>query len=145
MIRGMSTGLWLDYLAVRMDSTKVEGNQYSINFVTPDNGEKYAIELNNATMTSIEGYQAENPDLTITINRSDLNSIMMGAATFDDMIKAGKATFEGNREPFDLLRNSMVAFSMGFEILPGTGGTRFDREATLPFEIEPPSIRTITD
>jgi len=145
MIRGMSTGVWLDFLAVRMDSTKVEGNQYSINLVTPDNGEKYAIELNNATLTSIEGYQAENPDLTITINRSDLNSIMMGAATFDDMIKAGKATFKGNREPFDLLRNSMVAFSMGFEILPGTGGTRFDREATLPFEIEPPAIRAITD
>ena len=32
---------------------------------------------------------APKPDLTITLNRSDLNQVMMGASTFDDLIKAG--------------------------------------------------------
>jgi len=145
VIRGMSTGLWLDFIGVMMDSTKVEDKHFSINFVTPDNGEKYAIELNNATLTNIEGYQIEKPDLTITINRADLNAIMMGTATFDDMIKEGKAKFDGSREPFDMLRSSLVQFAMDFEVLPGTGGKRLAQPTGEPFEIKPPAIQAISD
>lgn len=145
MIRGMSTGLWLDFVGVMMDSTKVEGESFGINLVTPDNGEKYAIELSNATLTNIEGFQIEEPDLTVTLNRSDLNLIMMGASTFDKLLEEGKARFEGNREPFDLLRSSLVQFAMDFEILPGTGGKRVAQPTGEPFEIEPPAIQAITD
>jgi len=38
----------------------------------------------------------------------------------DDLINAGKATFIGDRIPFDQLRAPMVAFAPAFEILPGT-------------------------
>ena len=69
MIRAMSTGLFLDFLGIRMDSRKAEDMAFTINLVTPDNGEKYLIELSNATLTNIEGYQAENADLTLTIDR----------------------------------------------------------------------------
>jgi alkyl sulfatase BDS1-like metallo-beta-lactamase superfamily hydrolase len=145
MIAGMSTGLWLDFLAVQLDSTKVADKQFAINLVTPDNGEKYAIELSNATLTNIEGYQADKPDLTITINRADLNTVMMGRKTFDDLLKEGKAKFDGDREPFDLLRNSMVRFAMDFEVLPGTGGKRLALPAGEPFEITPPAINVMTN
>ncbi len=145
MIRGMSTGLWLDFLGVQLDSTRVEGQAFSINLITPDNGEQYAIELSNATLTNIEGYLIENPDLTITLKRADLNRVMMGAATFDELIEQGRAGFDGNREPFELLRRSMVRFSMDFEVLPGTGGKRLQQPTGEPFEIEPPAIQAITD
>jgi len=59
-------------------------------------------------------------DLEITPNRADLNSVMMGVSSFDDLIKAGKAKFDGDRKPFDQLRGLMVAFTPNFEILPGT-------------------------
>jgi len=55
--------------------------EFTINLITPDNGEKYLIELSNATLSNIEGFQAKNADLTITINRSDLNNVMMGVKT----------------------------------------------------------------
>jgi alkyl sulfatase BDS1-like metallo-beta-lactamase superfamily hydrolase len=145
IIRGMSTGLWLDFIGVQLDSTKVEGKHFTINLVTPDNGEKYAIELSNSTLTNIQGYQIEKPDLTITIDRADLNTIMMGKATFDDLIKDGKATFAGNREPFDLLRSSLVRFTADFEVLPGTGGKRLAQPTGDPFEIVPPAINTMTN
>lgn len=41
MIRAMSTDLWLDFLAIRLDSKKADGITFVINLVTPDNGEKY--------------------------------------------------------------------------------------------------------
>jgi len=33
------------------------------------NGEKFIVELENATLTNIKGFQANKPDLTLTINR----------------------------------------------------------------------------
>ena len=120
VVRAMSTELWLDFLGISMDPKKAEGMRFTINLVTPDNGEKYLVELSNATLTNIKGQQAKNADLTITLNRADLNMVMMGVTTFDDLVKAGKAKFDGDRKPIDQLRGLMVAFTPNFEILPGT-------------------------
>ena len=120
MIRGMSTGLWLDFLGVRLESQKAEGKEFIINFITPDNNEKYLVELSNATLTNIAGIQSDKADLTITMNRSDLNQVMMGAKSFDDQIKDGKAKLKGDRAPYETLKNLLATFTMDFELLPGT-------------------------
>jgi len=120
VIRAMSTEQWLDFLAISMDPKKAQGMQFKINLVTPDNGEEFVVEMSNATLTTISGFQATKPDLTVTVNRADLNSVMMGVASFDDLIKAGKAKFEGDRAGFDQLRSILVPFTPDFEILPGT-------------------------
>ena len=120
VVRAMSTEMWLDFLGISMDPKRAEGISLTINLVTPDNGEKYLVELSNATLTNIKGQQARNPDLTITVNRADLNMVMMGVSSFDDLVKAGKARFDGDRKPFDQLRGLMVPFTPNFEILPGT-------------------------
>ncbi|MBS0319717.1 MAG: MBL fold metallo-hydrolase [Proteobacteria bacterium] len=134
VIRAMSTEQWLDFLGISMDPRKAEGIHFTINLITPDNGEKYLVELSNATLTNIQGYIAARPDLTITVNRSDLDQVMMGAQSFDDLIKAGKAKFDGNRAPFDQLRALMVPFTPDFEILPGTAPRKPDT-APKPFEM----------
>jgi alkyl sulfatase BDS1-like metallo-beta-lactamase superfamily hydrolase len=120
VVRAMSTEMWLDFLGISIDPKKAEGIGFTINLVTPDNGEKYLVELSNATLTNIKGQQAKNADLTITLNRADLNLVMMGASSFDDLIKAGKAKFDGDRKPFEQLRGLLVPFTPNFEILPGT-------------------------
>jgi alkyl sulfatase BDS1-like metallo-beta-lactamase superfamily hydrolase len=76
--------------------------------------------MSNATMTNMKGVLANNPDLTITVNRTDLDSVMMGASTFDDLIKGGKAKFDGDRKPYEQLKSILVTFTPNFEILPGT-------------------------
>jgi alkyl sulfatase BDS1-like metallo-beta-lactamase superfamily hydrolase len=120
VVRAMTTEMWLDFLGVSMDPKRAADVSFKLNLVTPDNGEKYLVELSNSTLTNIEGVQAANPDLTITLNRSDLNRVMMGVNTFDDLIKEGKATFVGSRKAFDQLLGLLVPFSPTFEVLPGT-------------------------
>ena len=120
VIRAMSTEMWLDFLGVSMDPKRAEGLSFTLNLVTPDNGEKFLVELSNATLTNIIGQQAKNPDLTITINRSDLDQIMMGVSSFDAMAKSGKAIFVGNPKPFAEFGKLLVTFTPDFEILPGT-------------------------
>jgi alkyl sulfatase BDS1-like metallo-beta-lactamase superfamily hydrolase len=120
VIRAMSTELFLDFVGIRMDSRKAEDMNFTINLVTPDRDEKFVVEMSNATLTNIEGFQAENADLTLTINRTDLVMVMMGATTMKEQIENGTAKTEGNTEVFGQLLSTLVEFDPAFEIMPGT-------------------------
>ena len=117
---------------------------FVINLMTPDNNEEYVLELSNATLTNIMGFQAKDADLTVTIDRDDLVQTMMGAVSFDDQIKSGKAKLVGDRKPYDQLKTMLVQFDMGFEILPGTGAKDLTPK-NKPFAHEPPAIDALTD
>ena len=140
MIRAMSTDLFLDFLGIRMDSRKAEGMAFKINLVTPDNGEKYIIELSNATLTNIQGYMADDADLTITIDRADLEQVMMGVKSLADQLEDGTARFEGNLEVLDQLASTMVNFELGFEILPGTKAAGGEGDTKNPFQHDSPVV-----
>jgi alkyl sulfatase BDS1-like metallo-beta-lactamase superfamily hydrolase len=138
VVRAMTTEQWLDFLAISMDPKKSEGLHYRINLVTPDNGEKFAVELENATLTTIAGFQIAKPDLTITVNRADLNRVMMGVAGFDQLATEGKAKFDGDRTIIGKLRDLMVTFTPDFEILPGTAPTQRQVPPGRPFALPDP-------
>lgn len=123
VVRAMSTGQWLDFLGISLDPTKAEGLRATINLVTPDNGERYILNLSNATLTNIQGFQAGKPDLTITVNRAELNRVMMGEASLEQLEREGKAQLVGDRRVITSLRELMVPFTPDFEILPGTAPT----------------------
>ena len=120
VVRAMSTELFLNFLGIRMDSRKAEGMRFTINLITPDNGEKFLVELENATLTNIAGFQAKTPDLTLTINRSDLEQTMMGAKTLEAQIADGTAKVQGDVSVLAKLASTMVDFDPRFEIMPGT-------------------------
>ncbi|MCX7792456.1 MAG: MBL fold metallo-hydrolase [Chloroflexaceae bacterium] len=137
-VRGTSTEMFLDYLGVQMDSRKAEGMAFKINLVTPDNGERFIVELSNATLTTIAGYQAQDADLTITIDRRDLEDLMIGAATFQDKVAAGKARLEGNPQVLAQLASTMVKFDPWFEVLPGTRAQASEEPKPELFEDDAP-------
>ena len=120
MIRAMTTELWLNSLAISMDSKKAAGMHFVINLSTPDNGEKFVVEMSNSALTNIKGQQAANPTLAITINRSDLEQVMGGQTTFDKLLAQGKAQFDGDRKAFDQLKSTLTVFKPDFELMPGT-------------------------
>jgi len=96
------------------------------------------VELSNGTLTNIEGFQADDADLTITIDREDLEKTMMGAVNFDEQISAGRAKLEGNRQVYEDLKTLLVHFDLGFEIMPGTGAKDLTPEQKA-FEQEQPA------
>jgi len=136
VVRAMSTELFLDFLGIRMDSRKAEGMRFTINLITPDNGEKFAIELENATLTNIKGFLAKEPDLTLTINRSDLEQTMMGIKTLEAQIKDGTAKAEGDVGILAKLAATMVEFDPRFEIMPGTKSFAPNVPKTNAYEVE---------
>jgi len=136
VIRTMTTGQFLDFLAIRMDGRQTRGMRFAINLITPDNGEKYAIELSNETLTNIEGHEVPNPDLTLTINRSDLEQVMMGAKTLMAMVQDGTAKIEGDPTIMARLGATMVTFDSRFPIMPGTRLRGPENPEPNPYEVQ---------
>jgi len=137
MIKAMTTELWLNSLAISMDSKKAAGMKFKINLSTPDNGEMFVVEMSNSALTNIKGQQAKNPTLSITLNRGDLEKVMGGQSTFDQLQAEGKAKFEGDRKAFDQLRSTLTIFKPDFELIPGTRNKKeVPQKAQDPFEVQ---------
>jgi alkyl sulfatase BDS1-like metallo-beta-lactamase superfamily hydrolase len=94
--------------------------RFTINLITPDNGEKFIVELENATLTNIKGFLSSKADLTLTINRTDLEFTMTGTKTLEAQIADGTARVEGDPNILNKLASAMVEFDPRFEIMPGT-------------------------
>ncbi len=129
----MTTELFLNFLGIRMDSVKAEGMRFTVNLITPDNGEKFLIEMENATLTNIQGFLADKPDLTLTINRRDLEQTMIGAKTLMAQIEDGTAKAVGNTGVLKQLASTMVDFDPRFPIMPGTTLRGTETPKTDPF------------
>ena len=140
IFKAMETGLWLDFLGIRMDSEEAAGMEFKINLITPDNGEKYLIELSNATLNNIKGFQDENADLTITINRSDIDLVMMGVKALDEMVADGTAKTKGDTTIIDKLKSTLIHFDLRLEILPGTVPVGDQQLVRNPFQQDMPAV-----
>jgi alkyl sulfatase BDS1-like metallo-beta-lactamase superfamily hydrolase len=140
VIRALTTGQFLDFLAIRMDSAKAAGLGFTMNLVTPDNGEKYVVELSNSTLTNIEGFQAEDADLTLSIDRADLEVVMMGQKRLVAMIEDGTAEADGDISVLDQLAATMATFTPDFQMIPGTNEPSEEGEWN-PFEAGVTTVR----
>ena len=118
--RAMETSQWWDSIAVRVDSALADGNSYTINFLTPDTNQRFVVEMSGGTLSNIEGYLAENPDLTISVNRDDLNTVIMKQISLAELLRSGVGSYEGDLSLLDSLDAVLADFAPGFEILPGT-------------------------
>ena len=120
LLRAISTQQWWESVAIRVDSALADGMRWVINMETPDNGERFVVEMSGATLTCIEGYSADTPDASITVNRSDLEKVISGQSTLLLEIDAGRAQLAGDRSVLSDLESTLVRFDPNFEIMPGT-------------------------
>jgi alkyl sulfatase BDS1-like metallo-beta-lactamase superfamily hydrolase len=135
MIRALATSHFLDFLGIRLDSATAGDAAWTVNLVTPDNDERFVIELSNGTLTNLEGFLSDDPDLTITIDRTDLEAAMTGARPLLEQVEAGTAVLDGDASILTSLADMLVHFELGFEIMPGTGAVRLSPELD-PFATE---------
>ncbi len=134
VVSAMTTAQWLDFLGISMDAPKTRGWAWTVNLITPDNGERFKIEMSNETLSSIQGFIDPKAALTITLNRADLTQVMLGAKTFEQLEQEGRVRFEGDRTPFNQLRSVLTVFTPDFEIFPGTRNARPVPSGVKPFQ-----------
>ncbi|PSW15620.1 alkyl/aryl-sulfatase [Photobacterium rosenbergii] len=115
------TSAVLDLLAVRLNAPKAEELAMDVSFqiVHPDIEEVYYGTIANANMSSVKvSDKQDNVDMTVTIDRADLTRVLLGRATFEQMIKFGVAKIEGQADILDQLNAVLDDFSLDFEVLP---------------------------
>lgn len=120
LARAMTTSQWWDSVAIRVDSERADGLDFTMNFLTPDTGQQFVVELSGGTLTNIEGFQAETPDVTVSIDREQLNEVIMGNTTLEELLQSGQGSIQGDAGVLAELSSVLVNFAPGFEILPGT-------------------------
>lgn len=117
IIKAMSSELIFDFLGVRLNTEKAIAHHFKINFVFPDRNEKFLLELSNAHLNNIENIQDKHADLTVTINRKDLDLLLLKQQSFEQLQKSGAMKLDGNGKVFGQLLMMMDEFSFWFNIV----------------------------
>lgn len=120
LVRALSTLQFLDYLGIRLDSSRAGDAAFVVNLITPDTGETFVVELSNATLTSLRGFQSSAPDLTLTLDRTDLENAMIGIAPLQQQVAQGTATVQGDPSVLTALAGMLTEFDPTYAIMPGT-------------------------
>ncbi|MCP1626978.1 alkyl/aryl-sulfatase [Pseudomonas nitroreducens] len=116
-LAAMDTGLLFDYLGVRLNAEKAEGEDFAINLVLPDKNEQYLLELKNSHLNNIRGVQSENAGQTVTIDRADLNRLMLKQVSPVRLVFEGKLKSSGNPLLLAKLFGMLEDFNFWFDIV----------------------------
>lgn len=120
VIANTPTGMFLDFLAVRLNAEKAEqaGLDFSFGIHHPDLNESYFGEVSNSNMANIQVDELPTTDVTLQISKEDMTAMVLGQATLDDLLKSGKAKLTGNAKLVTQLVSTLDDFDGMFEILP---------------------------
>ncbi|AUW05639.1 alkyl/aryl-sulfatase [Vibrio campbellii] len=120
VIANTPTGMFLDFLAVRLNAEKAEqaSLDFSFGIHHPDLNESYFGEVSNSNMANIQVDELPTTDVTLQISKADMTAMVLGQATLDDLLKSGKAKLTGNAKLVTQLVSTLDDFDGMFEILP---------------------------
>lgn len=118
MVRGMSTELFFDFLAMRFKGTEANDMTANFNVVLPDVNQVVGLIVGNGVVNPRIGSRLEG-DVTarVTINRSDLDRISLGETTFDDLVAKGLVSVEGDAEALNAFLSQLDEFDFWFNIV----------------------------
>ncbi|MDU4253037.1 alkyl/aryl-sulfatase [Pseudomonas sp.] len=120
-LAAMDTGLLFDYLGVRMNADKAEGKDLSINLILPDRNEKYLLELKNSHLNNIKDVQSDKAGQTVTIDRADLDRLILKQVTGADLAAQGRLKVSGDPGLLKQLFEMADEFDFWFDIVTPAG------------------------
>ncbi len=116
MIQAMSSEMLFNLLGVKLDVSKAKDKSFKINIIIPDRQERFALELKNSHLNNIQAQQFEEPNVTVTVNRKELDQVLMKSVTFKQLISNNQISFSGNANTFFELMQMMEDFPFWFNI-----------------------------
>ena len=112
----MSTELFLDYLAVRLNGSQAGDRELTLALVLPEAEESWTLIVRNGALTHREG-AADAVDARVTIARVDLNGVILGTAPMAEQIAEGRARVEGDEQAVRDFIALLDGFDFWFDIV----------------------------
>lgn len=119
IVRNMTAPMIFDYMAILLDKQAFASEEFKINIILPDLGEKYLLQMVNGALLYFENDQAADADLTVTCPKNALLFILNRDA--ENLSKSMKAS--GDTEILQTIMDNL---------------NQFDRNAKESFDIIEP-------
>ncbi|WP_299599358.1 alkyl sulfatase dimerization domain-containing protein [uncultured Microbulbifer sp.] len=113
-IANMPTEMFFDYLGIRLNGPKAAGKTMRFNISLPDIKGNYSLVLENGVLNY--GPPVDKPDATVSIDRKELNDIIMGTTTFKDKLSSGSAKVTGDTKKFESLLSLLDTFELWWNL-----------------------------
>ncbi|MCY1282650.1 putative alkyl/aryl-sulfatase YjcS [compost metagenome] len=117
MVRAMTDTMFLDFLAVRLNSERAAGKQVKVNWVQPDTGKRYALSVDNSVFMYRAQRQHADAQVTLTAPRAVLVGALLGQTTLQAATAAGQARIDGDPAALQTLFGMLDKFDPQFEIV----------------------------
>lgn len=108
---------FFDYLAIKLDGLRAAEHPMSINFNLTDQKKSYLLEIKNGVLNYFPNKNSDKANLTLSITRPDLNSLIMGQTKIQDLVQEGKASLKGNVEELKTFQSLFDDFNPWFNIV----------------------------
>ena len=115
-VQAMTMPLFFDYLAMRLNGAKAGDRRLTLDCVLPDTGETWTLLLRHGTLNHRRGPDPA-PDATLTINRADLNNVILRAVGIEQLLQDGVATVDGDPGELRALLELLDDFEFWFNIV----------------------------
>ncbi|WP_029251553.1 alkyl/aryl-sulfatase [Paraoerskovia marina] len=115
-INAMPVDMFLDYLAIRLNAEKADGNDLTVNLKVTDPEVEYAVVVEHATLDYEPG-NLPDADATVTLDRPALSDLMTGTSTIAQMVDDGRVTVDGDSGAVERLAGMLDEFEFWFNIV----------------------------
>ena len=115
-VNAMDMPLFFDYLGMRLNGAKAGDRRSTLVCVLPDIEETWTLLLRHGTLSHRQGAEPD-ADATLTIERSDLNEVILGKTKLADLLKDGKAEIDGDEQALHDLLDLLDEFEFWFNIV----------------------------
>ncbi|MEH6487341.1 alkyl/aryl-sulfatase [Hyphomonas oceanitis] len=85
----------MDSLAARYNPAKMTAEPFAVNLIFPDRDEAMTLHLGKSVLVPREG-SVEDAAVTLTLNRSVFDLVLLGKTTLPEQLQSGAATVSGN-------------------------------------------------
>jgi alkyl sulfatase BDS1-like metallo-beta-lactamase superfamily hydrolase len=112
IMKAMSMGQLLDYISVRVNKEKVSGEDYQMNLILSDTGDRALIQVRNDVLVYWVDMTSSGADVTVTMPRKALEQLALNPSiALEDVLSTGDS------EIFDRFVNMLDVFDPGFNIV----------------------------
>jgi len=115
-VRAMSLDLFLDYLGVRLNGPRAAEQDLTIGLELTDEKTSWTLLVRNGTLSHRSGV-GEDAEVTVSISRASLDSVILGEAVLSDLGKRGDVRIRGDRTVLERFVGLLDTFEFWFNIV----------------------------
>jgi alkyl sulfatase BDS1-like metallo-beta-lactamase superfamily hydrolase len=114
--------MFFDFVGVRVNAARARGLSISVDWVFPDAGERWSSVLQHCALSYSRDTQPSRADVTVTIDRTVIDEVMMQTLTMEDATAAGRLRLDGDAQAFVQLWSTLDRFDPMFPIVEPIAG-----------------------